>query len=95
MSKPDETERSKSMSLADLQSDSDICKKSFTESLREKEIRDIEFKAHCLSLQRDIASARDDLEDLMIRSFAYANASGVASDGICLPRKAPRHGTFV
>ena len=95
MSKTDETEQSKSLSLADLQSYSDVGKKSFAESLKEKELRDIEFKTHCLSLQRDIASARDDLEELMIRSFAYANAAGVASDGICLPRKAPRHGAFV
>lgn len=80
-----------SMRISELESGSDIKAKSFSESLREKELRDIEFKTHCESLQRDIASLRDDLQDLMMKSYAYASSSGVASEGVCLPRVSPRH----
>ena len=80
------------MTLEELEDDFDAgVSKQWREIQREKELRDSKFLAHCASCNREIEAARQDIEALMVKSYAYARSTGLESEGITLPRTSPRH----
>lgn len=79
------------MSMNELDETSGLGK-SWRDSLREKEERDWEFEAHCASCQNEIDSTRQDIEVLMMKTYAYARSSGLEADRVVnLPKTSPRH----